>query len=190
MPHDTPILLRPLRAEDAETFADWAADETFRAHADWTPELAREEHAAFWRRLAVSPPPELLRLAAEAHGEVVGTVDLHGLEEGTRELGYTIGPSARWGQGLGTAVARAGLAHGFDVLGLETVWAEALETNRASVRILERIGMVRGERGEPGEFLGVPDRYVRFRIGRALHAATRPDRSRPDRSSPLPLSAP
>lgn len=173
MPHDTPILLRPLRAEDAETFADWAVDETFSAHADWTPGLARSEYVAFWRRLADSPPPELLRLVAEADGEVVGTVDLHGLEEGVRELGYTVGPSARWGQGLGTEVARAGLAHGFDELGLEAVWAEALETNRASVRILERIGMVHDGHGDPGEFLGVPDRYVRFRMNRALHAATR-----------------
>lgn len=183
MLHDIPIRLRPLREEDAETFADWAADETFCARADWTPGLAREEHARFWRRLASSPPPELLRLVAEADGEVVGTVDLHGLEPGVRELGYTVGPSARWGQGVGTAVARAGLAHGFDALGLETVWAEALQTNVPSVRILERNGMVRGELGGPGVFLGVPDRYVRFRIGRALHAATRPDRASPQRLS-------
>jgi len=173
MPHDTPILLRPLRVEDDETFADWATDETFRAHADWTPGLPREEHAMFWRRLAASPPPELLRLVAEADGEVVGTVDLHGLDEGVRELGYTVGPSRRWGQGYGTAVARAGLAYAFDALGLETVWAEALSTNHASVHILERLGMVHDGHGDPGAFLGVPDRYVRFRMSRTLHAATR-----------------
>src|SRR5690606_25832909 len=73
----------------------------------------------------------------------------------------------------GTAVARGGLAYAFDALGLETVWAEALSTNHASVHILERLGMVHDGHGGPGAFLGVPDRYVRFRMSRTLHAATR-----------------
>ena len=166
---DTPILLRPLVPDDAEIFADWAADAVFVAHAGWTPGLPREEYTVFWRRLADSPPPELLRLVAEERGEVVGTVDLHGLEPGIRELGYVVGPSTNWGRGLGTALARAGLAHGFDVLGLETVWAEALPANIASVRILRRLGMRADGHGEIEEFLGVPGRYERYTISREQH---------------------
>ena len=166
---DTPILLRPLVPDDAEIFADWAADAVFVAHAGWTPGLPREEYTVFWRRLADSPPPELLRLVAEERGEVVGTVDLHGLEPGIRELGYVVGPSTNWGRGLGTALARAGLAHGFDVLGLETVWAEALPANIASVRILRRLGMRADGHGEDEDFLGVPGRYERYTISREQH---------------------
>ena len=163
---DTPILLRPLLADDAEIFTAWAADEVFVAHAGWTPGLPREEYTVFWQRLAHEPPPELLRLVAEHRGAVVGTVDLHGLEPGIRELGYTVGPSANWGRGLGTALARAGLAHGFEALGLETVWAEALPANLASVRILRRLGMQADGHGEVEEFLGDPSRYERYRISR------------------------
>lgn len=179
---DTPILLRPLRARDADVAADWARDETFVAHAGWTPGLPREEYRVFWRRLALSPPPELLRLAAERRGEMVGTVDLHGLEPGIRELGYTVGPSANWGRGLGTALARAGLAHGFEVLGLDAVWAEALPANLASVRILRRLGMRADGHGEIEEFLGVPGRYERYRISREQYER--------DTGRDRPLSAP
>lgn len=179
---NTPILLRPLVAADAEVFADWAADEVFVAHAGWTPRLPRAEYVAFWQGLADSQPPELLRLMAEHRGEVVGTVDLHGLEPGVRELGYVFGPSTPWGQGLGTALARAGLAHGFDALGLETVWAEALPANLASVRILRRLGMRADGHGEAEDFLGVPGRFERYRIIREQHRhGTGADR---------PLSAP
>jgi RimJ/RimL family protein N-acetyltransferase len=109
-------------------------------------------------------------------------VDLHGLEPGIRELGYVVGPSTRWGQGLGTALARAGLAHGFDTLDLESVWAEALPANLASVRILRRLGMRADGHGEVEDFLGVPGRFERYRITREQHRhVTGADR---------PLSAP
>ncbi|MGP9537888.1 GNAT family N-acetyltransferase [Brachybacterium sp. AOP43-C2-M15] len=169
MPADTPILLSDLSVEDAGTVADRARDEVFLARAGWSPGLRHEEHLAFWRRLDQAPPPELLRLVAERRGAVVGTVDLHGLEPGIRELGYVVGPSANWGQGLDTAVARAGLTHAFDVLELEVVWAEALPANSASGRILRRLGMRPDGHGEVEEFLGVPGRFERYRITREQH---------------------
>ena len=92
----------------------------------------------------------------------MGYVDLHGEGHGERELGYVIGPSSQWGRGLGTVVALAGLRHGFEQLDLERIVAEALDANRASVRILQRIGMAEVGRGDEGEYLGQPTFYRRF----------------------------
>lgn len=181
----TVVLLRPLQAEDAPVLASWARDGAFVEHADWTPGLPCEEHESFWRhRIIEDPPQELLRLAAVLPGAqdapdghdlvgLVGYVDLYGQGQQERELGYVVGPSTRWGRGLGTAVARAGLEHAFTVLGLQEVWAEAVPLNAPSVRILERIGMRRTGEGEQAEFLGVPARYVQYRLTREEYAATR-----------------
>lgn len=207
--HTAPVIrLRALRSEDAETFADWAADERFNAHAGWTAALPRAASLSFWHRLATAPPPELLRLVAvldgehtlEAHvgeevdgtghvGKIVGAVDLHGLEETERELGYVVGPSTRWGRGLGTALARAGLEHAFTRLHLDAVWAEALPANCASVRILERIGMRPTGLGDHEEFLGVPGRYAQYRITREEHRLLSAPAAHPMTAGDLPGTA-
>lgn len=164
------IRLRPLHPDDAGTIAGWAADPVFVAHAGWSPDLERSTMYEFWHGMAIAPPRELVRLVATLEGEIVGYADLHGADTSERELGYAVGPSARWGQGLGTAVARAGLRHGFDELGLEEIWAEAPPANTASVRILERLGMRRTGTGEEDEFLGERTRCAQYRITRRDHA--------------------
>lgn len=164
--HSPPALaLRALVAADAATLAAWALDGTFVAHADWTPGLPLDEHERFWRTIIADPPePELLRFGAVHDGELVGYVDLYGLALAERELGYVIGPSNRWGQGLGEAAARAGLEHAFGHLGLRAVWAEAVPLNAPSVRILERIGMRFTGNGDEAQFLGATARYAQYRI--------------------------
>lgn len=172
---DTPptVTLRALIPADAETLAAWATDETFIAHADWTPGLPLVEHERFWRTLITDPPdPALLRLAAVHDDALVGYVDLHGLGPTERELGYVIGPSERWGHGWGTAAARAGLEHAFDHLGMHAVWAEAVEQNVPSVRILERLGMQMTGHGEETRFLGATARYAQYRISRETYQLT------------------
>ncbi|WP_409484333.1 GNAT family N-acetyltransferase [Arsenicicoccus dermatophilus] len=157
------VELRSLTVDDATTLASWAADEHFCRVAGWTLGRSVAEHrATFCRRLESAP--DLIRLGATHDGELVGYVDLHGEEPGRRELGYLVGPRARWGQGLGLAVARAGLRHGFEVLGLRTIWAEAVDANVPSVRILQRLGMTETGWGDAATHLDRPTRYRRFEI--------------------------
>ena len=155
-----------MQESDAAVFAEWASDERFCQHAGWTFGGAPAATLAFWTQLIAAPPADLLRLTAIADGEVAGYVDLHGDLPGVRELGYVVGPSTRWGRGLGTALGAAGLAHAFDVLGLEAVWAEALAANVPSVRILRTLGMRETGRGDAEAFLGEPTHYVQFRLSR------------------------
>src|SRR5699024_11057980 len=164
------IRLPPLHPDDAGTIAGWAADPVFVAHAGWSPDRERSTMYEFWHGMAIAPPRELVGLGATPEWGIVGYADLHGADTSERELGYAVGASARWGQGLGTAVARAGLRHGFAELGLEEIWAEAPPANTASVRILERLGMRRTGTGEEDEFLGERTRRAQYRITRRDHA--------------------
>ncbi|MEU0096553.1 GNAT family N-acetyltransferase [Kribbella sp. NPDC006257] len=158
------VILRPLALSDVPTCAAWALDNLFCEHAGWTADaVVAEEH---WRKLITQPKPDHLRLAAVAGEQVVGYVDFAGDEERRRELGYVVGPSARWGQGLGGTVARRGLEHGFGELKLDEIWAEAVDANEASIRILTSLGMIETGRGEDEIFLGVPSFYRQFVIGR------------------------
>lgn len=151
---------------DAEVFASWAIDPVFCAHAGWRHRPTSADAVSWWRDTIVAPDAELIRLTAVRDGEAVGYVDLHGRDDDERELGFLIGPSTRWRRGLGTAAAEAGLAYGFTLLGLSRIWAEAVEANTGSTRILRRIGM--GETGAGGDetFLGRRSRYVRFGVTR------------------------
>jgi len=56
------------------------------------------------------------------------------------ELGYTLARAA-WGKGLATEAAHACLRHGFGVLGLDRIVAVARPANRASRRVMEKVGM-------------------------------------------------
>lgn len=156
------VTLRRLKLEDADEIGAWAADHEFSRHADWSAGLSFAEHRRFHQRLIESPPAELMRLGAIHEGILVGYVDLHGSQAQRRELGFVIGGRDRWGQGLGHMAAAAGLDYGFGHLGLEEIWAEVLEANQRSVRILQRLGLVETRRGDDGVFLDPRTYYRRF----------------------------
>lgn len=46
-----------------------------------------------------------------------------------------------WGRGLATEGARELLAHGFDTVGLDVVWAETMAVNTASRAVMAKLGM-------------------------------------------------
>lgn len=74
--------------------------------------------------------------------QVIGFAGLKHLEDvGAVDLGYRLIRS-RWGRGLATEAARACLRFGFDVIGLEYVIGLVLPGNSASIRVLEKVGMV------------------------------------------------
>lgn len=159
-----PVTLRPLQLEDADVIAGWAADPEFCHEADWTPGLPLAELQRFHQRLIQSPPPELIRHGAIQGGTLVGYVDLHGDEPDRREIGFVIGERRRWGRGLGCWAGTAGLDYGFEQLGLQEIWAEALDANHRSVRILQRLGLLETGRGDEGVFLDQPSYYRQLAI--------------------------
>ena len=160
-------MLRSLTLHDTEVAARWGEDPDVCAYAGWTVDRPTADRARLWRDLVTNPRDDLLRLAAVDEAEdLVGYVDFMSFEDGRRELGYLVGSRADWGAGWGTAIAAVGLDHGFSVLGLREIWAEAMDANAPSVRILQRLGMTETGRGGDDTFLGEPTYYRRFAITR------------------------
>ncbi|BFU42377.1 GNAT family N-acetyltransferase [Krasilnikovia sp. MM14-A1004] len=158
------VTLRVLTPQDAAVIAGWASDPQFCREAEWTPGLPAHEYERFQRRLIETPPHDLIRLGACSGSDLVGYVAFQGDEPARRELGFVIGVRNLWGRGLGRGAAAAGLRYGFVELGLQEIWAEALEANQRSIRILRRLGLRETGVGADGEFLGVPTHYVQFAI--------------------------
>ena len=55
-------------------------------------------------------------------------------------IGYELNPEY-WRRGYATEAARAVMRFGFEQLGLHRIWAQCNADNRASVRVLEKLGM-------------------------------------------------
>ena len=145
-----------------------------------TGEWARLEALAKAKGPSVRPGPELFhrgfgwsierirrnpewrlwgdRLMVSRQGErrILGSVVFHGHpdEEGVAEVGYGVDEAAR-GLGLATEGTRACVVWALDQPAVLSVQATAHAVNRASQRVLEKVGMKRvGSREEPfGELL-------------------------------------
>jgi len=61
-------------------------------------------------------------------------------ETGEVEIGYLLSRSY-WGSGLATEGARAGLKFGFEIFSLERIIALVHPENKASIRVVEKLGM-------------------------------------------------
>lgn len=56
------------------------------------------------------------------------------------EIGWRLAKKY-WGQGLATEAARTVLKHGFELLGFQRIIATVQSANRASLRVVEKLGM-------------------------------------------------
>ena len=76
-----------------------------------------------------------------AHSELIGWCGLQFLPEtGETEVGYLLS-HAFWGQGLTTEAAHVSLKYGFDELKLEQIIALVHPENKASIRVIEKLGL-------------------------------------------------
>jgi ribosomal-protein-alanine N-acetyltransferase len=74
-------------------------------------------------------------------GALVGAIAL-ALEPqcASARLGYWLG-RPYWGRGYASEAAAAVVAHGFETLGLERIWAPRFRGNAAAARVLEKVGL-------------------------------------------------
>ncbi len=61
------------------------------------------------------------------------------------EIGYWLAPEY-WGKGLATEAAQAVMQYGKERLGLQQIVAVAQPANRASIRVMEKLGMTCAKR--------------------------------------------
>jgi RimJ/RimL family protein N-acetyltransferase len=83
----------------------------------------------------------LWKLVDKATGKLIGFCGLQHLDEvGEIEIGWWLA-KAFWGKSLATEAAETALRFGFGEIGLPRIVAIAQPANRASLRVVEKLGM-------------------------------------------------
>jgi [ribosomal protein S5]-alanine N-acetyltransferase len=132
------------RATDAES-ADLAGDPIPASIDEGTRWLQRHRDR-FRERAAIR-----WAIVIESSTHSVGTIGLSlAEEERVAELGVVVA-RAHWGKAVATCAARLVTRFGFDVLGLEEIRGEVLLRNRASRRLLDKLGFQQSCAAEVGE---------------------------------------
>jgi RimJ/RimL family protein N-acetyltransferase len=156
--HETErLILRPWRDEDLAPFAALNADPRVMEHFPSTLSGERSDHVA-----------GLIRGFLEEHGYGLWAVEVKGgapfvgfvglsipaFEAAFTpcvEVGWRLAAEA-WGRGYATEAARESLRVGFEELALDEIVSFTTPRNRASIRVMEKIGM----RRDPGGDFGHP----------------------------------
>ncbi|MFD8147132.1 GNAT family N-acetyltransferase [Streptomyces sp. NPDC059708] len=135
------LLLSPYVPEDEEAFTALFQDERVSRWMGDGPVSEAEDRALFGRIFSTVYAGDLFDVwAVRRDGVLVGHAEIKRTDEvAGHEIIYALAPSA-WGAGLGTELARALTAYGFETLGLDEVHATVAAENAASLALLERIG--------------------------------------------------
>jgi RimJ/RimL family protein N-acetyltransferase len=138
------LVLRPLDRGDADALHRVSNESGVRRYLwddEQVPEATIRDLIAQSNRMFSSEKIGLFGVRMRGSEDLLGFcgfVRLEGTEE--PELGYELTRKA-WGRGLATEAARACLRHAFEEAGLERAIAGADAPNRASLRVIEKLGM-------------------------------------------------
>jgi [ribosomal protein S5]-alanine N-acetyltransferase len=141
------LVLRELRLDDARAVAERAGDRRVARYLIAVPSPYPAALATRWiaGRITWWSQGRGVTLAItrrEAPDELLGSVSLRRFSRDQRaELGYWLGVDA-WGHGFATEAASALVDFGFSDLALARIYAQVLEGNAASCRVLDKLGMI------------------------------------------------
>ncbi len=140
------LFLRPWQESDAEDLYHYAKDPDIGPIAGWPPHTSVEDSLRVIREYFSGK--ECYAVCLKESGKAIGSIalKLNGETDMTErddegELGYWIGKEF-WGQGMIPEAARELLRHGFEDLGMRTVWCGYYDGNAKSKRVQEKLGFV------------------------------------------------
>jgi len=142
------LLLREFRADDERDVHAYASDPEVVRLMIWGPNTLDATKAFLagalkeqeqWPRACVS-----LAIELKSARRVIGSIGLRIKDEKncTADIGYVL-TRAYWGHGYMVEAGRAILDAAFRQVGLHRVWATCDPRNRASYRVMEKLGMGR-----------------------------------------------
>ena len=143
------LVLRRFEPGDIDTLARWNADPVFMKHMGRGP-MSREEsvamserHEAHWREHGFG----LLAVTDRASGALIGRCgpQFHRAWPDDPEVGWAFDPEW-WGRGLATEAGRVCVGWAFGDLGYARLVSITMEDNRASRRVMEKLGFELRER--------------------------------------------
>ena len=139
------LLLRPFVRDDADEVAAVLADAEVGRYLLHVPHPYDDGEALRWITswLRRWHNGRGVALAITRKRAIIGAVTLTVQRDHRRaELGYWLGLE-HWGKGLAVEAAGAVIDWGFVTFALERVYAQYLDDNRRSGRVLEKLGMLR-----------------------------------------------
>ena len=145
------VVLRPIRAEDADVIDRIIADDTEIAwmtgsvhRRDEAPEpIPLERLREVYGAWAVADDRLVLGVVDRESGDLVGEVVLGDWDEGNRSCGFrTLVGAAGRGRGLGTEATRLVVEHGLRTMGLHRISLEVYAFNDRARHVYEKAGFV------------------------------------------------
>lgn len=138
------LVLRLLQPFDSERFAAYRADPVLARYQGWSP-MTDDEARAFIMAMLAQPLLQTgswqqIAMASRAGDELLGDVGLCISENGDAEVGFTLMHEAQ-GRGFATEALQALARALFECPVVVRIVGLTDERNRASVRVLERLGM-------------------------------------------------
>jgi RimJ/RimL family protein N-acetyltransferase len=153
------LVLRPFTAEDFDALYAYQSRPDVATWLLWDARTEEEVRVALAKKLAsvaIVEEGDVLALAIirKETGELVGDVilDLLSAEHRTGEIGYIVHPDHQ-GHGYAAEACREVLRIAFEDLGLHRVIGRVEPRNRASARVLEKLGMRREATFVENEFI-------------------------------------
>jgi len=140
------LTLRRWTENDAEWLYEYAKDPAIGPIAGWPPHNSAEESLHIIR--TVFAGRECFAICEKGSNRAIGAIELklNGHTDMTErddecELGYWLGKPF-WGKGYMTEAVAEILRHGFEDLGMTTIWCGYYDGNERSRRVQEKAGFV------------------------------------------------
>lgn len=138
------LVLRPWKESDAESLFEYAKDPEVGPRAGWPPHKSVEESLNIIRN--VLSGTECYAICEKGSDIAIGAAELmlNGHTYKTErddecELGYWLGKPF-WGRGYMPEAAAELIRHGFEDLGMTTIWCGYHDGNNKSKRVQEKLG--------------------------------------------------
>jgi RimJ/RimL family protein N-acetyltransferase len=136
----TDVRIRPVEDDDVELFWQFEQDEEASRRSAF-PSRDRDRFMPHWAKIRADPANVLRTVLAD--DEVAGNV-VSWAQDGKQWIGYWLGRDY-WGRGVGSRAVRLFL----DELTIRPMYADPVEGNTGSVRLLEKLGFRRVDVPEP-----------------------------------------
>ena len=138
------LVLRRWAETDAESLYEYAKDPAVGPIAGWPPHKSTTESLNIIRN--VLNGPQCYAICEKVSNKAIGSIELklNGHTDMTEkddecELGYWLGMPF-WGRGYMPEAAWELLRHGFETLGMTTIWCGYYDGNNNSKRVQEKLG--------------------------------------------------
>ena len=139
------LLLQLYTDRDKAEFVELLTDPTVMRYVDNGP-LSPTQAESLWRKLILEFYPNgidtIWAVFAREDGCYVGNASLRPRPERQKdwEVGYYLKPT-EWGKGFATEIASRVVRYGFEVAGLDEIYATVNKENFASIHVLEKCGL-------------------------------------------------